>query len=769
MPDITRESQSQNTGKIKEITDKLEQGIKDLFDGEKFKEYLNTMSKFHNYSFNNTLLIAMQKPDASLVAGFNSWKNQFGRHVNKGEKGIQILAPAPFTVQKETEKIDEDTGLPMLDRNGKPIVEEVEVIIPYFKVVPVFDVSQTNGKELPSLGADELTGEVKNYEKFFEELKTVSPVPIRFEKIVDDGKGYYHHGDKRIAINEGMSELQNVKTAIHEIAHAKLHDRDLIKADLAEPKDRKTIEVEAESIAYTVCQHYGIDTSDYSFGYIAAWGSGKEMPELKSSLETIRATANEIINKIDEQFLDKLSQLDRNSPAGEEKTENSEKQSNITGNTKYADIDDKKYFKLETAVALAVAAELEKQGIPFSGRKNEKTTTLTISGADVDKFKAIGKEVNAEIKTQNMTVEKPVTAVEKPETKVKSNIIGNTKYTDIEDKKFFNVKSDIADKMSAGMESKGVKFSGKVNDNNITTFTVSATDVDKFKAVEKEITAQNKAVENSETTAKSNIIGNTKYADIPDKKYFKADSLAAEKISAGLETLGVKFSGRANGDTTTFTVSAADSDKFLAEVDKSAPSVTDLENQVGNGESISLMDLVKAQQAEKSNIPQKDFPEVYINNLSFAREHGEIAAYKESKQLDLDCAAAIDEAISTNSKPGPMAGTQYVDTEKAMKDVTEKFGIERVKAVTATIVADQDWDGRLSNTNKNWAKNIDLLCHDVYTKTHLSIFDGFVDKVRNCEKILDKKPSIHDKLQAKPPESTAKNDDIKKNKGEAEL
>lgn len=242
MPDIEKTS---SQDKIKEITDKLEKGIMELFEGEKFKEYLNTMSKFHNYSFNNTMLIALQKPDASLVAGFNSWKNKFERNVNKGEKGIQIFAPAPYTIKKEQEKLDPDTKLPVLDENGKPEIDEVEIKIPAFKVVSVFDVSQTSGKELPTLGADELHGEVKDYEKFLNALKEISPVPIEFKPIDGTAKGFFSHADKSITINEGMSEVQTIKTTVHEIAHAKLHDKDLKKSDIDKPKDRNTEEVEA--------------------------------------------------------------------------------------------------------------------------------------------------------------------------------------------------------------------------------------------------------------------------------------------------------------------------------------------------------------------------------------------------------------------------------------------------------------------------------------------------------------------------------------------
>ena len=306
--------------KLKEITDRLEQGIAELFDSERYKEYLKVMSKFHNYSFRNTVLIAMQKPDASLVAGFSAWKNNFERNVMKGQKGIKIIAPSPYKIKQEMQKIDPHTQKPVIGKDGKPVTEEKEVTIPAYKVVSVFDVSQTEGKELPDIAVDELTGDVDRYKDFFAALEKTSPVPIAFENIEGGSHGYYHLEDKRIAINEGMSELQTLKTAIHEIAHAKLHDIDLnAPKDEQQPHvDRRTREVEAESVAYTVCQHYGLDTSDYSFGYVAGWSSGRELSELKSSLETIRSAAAEIINSIDENLAELQKAQDKEQTAGQE-------------------------------------------------------------------------------------------------------------------------------------------------------------------------------------------------------------------------------------------------------------------------------------------------------------------------------------------------------------------------------------------------------------------------------------------------------------------
>ena len=310
--------------KMKEITDRLEQGITELFDSERFKEYLRVMSKFHNYSFNNTVLIAMQKPDASLVAGFNAWKNNFGRNVMKGEKSIKILAPSPFTVKQEVEKTDPRTGKAVIGKDGQPVKEQKEITVPAFRVVSVFDVSQTEGRELPDIAVNELTGDVDRYKDFFAALEKTSPVPIGFEQIPGSSHGYYHLEDKRIVIDEGMSELQTLKTAIHEIAHAKLHDIDLnAPKNEQQPRvDKRTREVEAESVAYTVCQHYGLDTSEYSFGYVAGWSSGRELSELKSSLETIRSTAAEIINSIDKELaeLSKTQEKEQAAPAQEKDT-----------------------------------------------------------------------------------------------------------------------------------------------------------------------------------------------------------------------------------------------------------------------------------------------------------------------------------------------------------------------------------------------------------------------------------------------------------------
>lgn len=268
---------AENANRVKEITDKLEEGIRAMFDSEAFKKYLKTLSKFHHYSVSNTILIAMQRPDATLVAGYSAWKNNFGRQVKKGEQGIKIIAPAPFKKQVEVDG------------------EIQEVVIPTFKVVNVFDVSQTEGRELPSIGVNELTGDVSQYEDFFKALEQTCPVPIEFEQIRGSAKGYFDPDAQRIAVQESMSQVQTVKTLIHEMAHQKLHSGE-------EELTRNVKEVEAEAVAYTVSQHFGIDTSDYSFAYIAGWSKEKTTEELKASLDRIRNTADELITGIEEKL-----------------------------------------------------------------------------------------------------------------------------------------------------------------------------------------------------------------------------------------------------------------------------------------------------------------------------------------------------------------------------------------------------------------------------------------------------------------------------------
>ena len=298
-----------NKDRVKEITAGIEKGIMELFESDRYRNYLTTMSRFHRYSLNNVMLIHAQRPDATLVAGFSKWKNSFGRHVKKGEKGIQILAPTPYKIKVDKEKLDPDTKLPMLDDEGKPITEEKEVTIPMFKVVSVFDVAQTEGKPLPQISFS-LTGDVAQYEVFMEALRRTSQVPITIEPMEPGMDGYFHLEKQAIFLREGMSQVQTVCAAIHEMAHSRLHNYEKMTelADDGETllvpgeKDRNTEEVEAESISYAVCQYFGIETADNSFGYIATWSQGKELKELRASLETINKTSSELISGIEQHY-----------------------------------------------------------------------------------------------------------------------------------------------------------------------------------------------------------------------------------------------------------------------------------------------------------------------------------------------------------------------------------------------------------------------------------------------------------------------------------
>lgn len=310
------ESREKQADQLKAVTDQLEKGVVEVFQSDKYKQFLDTMAKFPRYSVNNSILIMMQRPDASLCQSFTGWK-EMGRYVKKGEKGISILAPAPYKIEREQTKLD-DKGKPVFDADGEPVTEKVEVTIRAFKVVKTFDVSQTDGKELPSIGPGELVGSIEGYPKLLQALQEISPVPVTFEQIDGEAKGFYHQEDKRIAIQDGMSEVQTIKTLLHEMAHQKLHDKDAVAA--ADYVSRNGKEVEAESVAYVVCQHYGINTSDYSFSYVAGWSEGKETPELKSALDKIRQTAADFIYQIDQKL--EVLQADREQTQESPKVEN---------------------------------------------------------------------------------------------------------------------------------------------------------------------------------------------------------------------------------------------------------------------------------------------------------------------------------------------------------------------------------------------------------------------------------------------------------------
>ena len=368
--------------RVQELTDKLKQGLQDLFNSDSYRNYLSTMSKFHNYSFNNTLLIAMQKPDATLVAGYKALQKNFERHVNKGEKAIRILAPAPYKIKEERDKIDPVTQELLLDKDGNPQKEEVEITIPAFRAVSVFDVAQTDGKPIPELAAKELLSDVEGYQDMIRAVEAISPVPIELEEIAGDSKGYYDSEAKRIAVQENMSESQTLKTMIHEVAHSKLHSKE-VEQDEQMRKDRNTKEVEAESVAYTVCQHFGIDTSDYSFGYIAGWSSGRDTKELRASMDTIRKTASELITGIEGQL--HLLELEK---------EVVQKETEITADTELSNMQK----------AEKIINELESEKSVFSRAERNLIVNYAYKLGDMEKTRELAEHIFYEEKYGNQNV-----------------------------------------------------------------------------------------------------------------------------------------------------------------------------------------------------------------------------------------------------------------------------------------------------------------------------------------------------------------------------
>lgn len=715
VPETPQSSQD----KVKEITDRLEAGLKALFEGDNFKNYLDTMSKFHNYSFNNTMLIALQKPEATYVAGFNKWKKDFERSVNKGEKGIKIFAPAPYKLKKEQEKTDPETDEPILDKDGNPVMEEVEVTIPAFKVVSVFDVSQTSGKELPTLGVDELKGDVENFEKFFGVLKEVSPVPIKFAEIDGSAKGFYHQSDKDITIKQDMPEVQTIKTAIHEIAHAKLHDRDLRKADIdSPPKDRNTEEVEAESIAYTVCQHFGIDTSDYSFAYVASWGSGKDTPELKSSLETIRSTASELITRIEaklrelekERAIDKTienvaptTEMQRETVvinafggAGAGKTtacmhiaaelkkmgfvaeyvpeyakelvwdknfemldgsemhqrmilsEQSRRMERLIGQVDFIvtdaptllngvylnDCDNKEnYCKMlldnfNTYNNFNFIVQRDPKNFEKEGRIHTLEESIAVDG-EVEKLLKdnnliFGKYDHAHLDTvvhNSIKTYEKLNGIQQPQIKQApkqeqdKNIIGNTAYKDIENKVYLKIQTSQLPMVEKYLEGAKIQYSGRKT-GKTTTITVSEKDYISLCNCVNQLPSK---TEPQKDTQKSNIIGNAKYADIPDKFFIRLTAAKAQEIAAVLEKNGIQFSGRIEGDRATLTISKADKDTYKL--------LTMSTEEIVKKAKASLVEAMSEyNEAEKSIVAAEDNLDRAIQELDGCKdENGEIS------------------------------------------------------------------------------------------------------------------------------------------------
>jgi len=566
--------------RTKELTEKLENGIKELFSSDKYKEYLKSMSHFHNYSSRNIMLIHQQMPGATQVASYKLWKEKFNRQVKKGEESLRIYAPMKGKEPEKVlmEKLDPKTKEPMRDKDNNIILEEMTDVKSLtagirFKLVPVFDVSQTYGDPLPHL-AEDLTGNVEHYEAFLDTLKAVSPLPIVFEPMQPEKDGYCRFGEK-IGIREGMSEIQTFATIVHEIAHARLHDRDNAATN-DKPKSKEVKEIEAESISYVVCQKYGIETGDNSFGYLVSWGS-HDMSEFKASLDTIRKESNGIISAVDERFAIICKEREIDLTAAEQ-PQQAEIQSSIP----------------------------EK---PTETAYTTESTTQTIAGVDFT---------------------------------------------------FEEIKPVIPEKVQAA--------------EPMPDTTISITD--------------------------RNDYGYT-YEHMLPLKYDRAIELFKQD-----HTIFLLFSD----DTEAMTFASSE--------------IVDHEGIYG----------IERDDWQKS----KEYREL--------SEKGEKPLFVASLKLNFECSEAIDNAINANSKPGPMSGTQYIDTEKAARSVIAEYGAERVAWVLAGNIKAAEFDGRFSDSTKQWAKGFDITPDTFdYLKSHRTILETFVSKFRAIEK---EKPSLMTALQA---------------------
>jgi len=656
MPDF--QGQQSSFERTKELTDKLEAGLKDLFESAKYKEYLTSVSHFHHYSSRNIMLIHMQMPGATRVASFKTWKEKFKRHVKEGEKSIRIFAPIgdkrPET--KLMEKLDPITGAPLLDADGKPVMEEMTALStgPRFKLVPVFDVSQTGGEPLPEL-AENLTGNVAHYEAFMDALRDVSPLPITFEPMDDNQDGYCRFGEN-IGIREGMSEIQTASAVVHEIAHAKLHDMTLPDAGQT-PKTKTVKEVEAESVSYVVNQHFGIETSPNSFGYLAEYGS-REMPELKASLDTIRKEANGLINTIDDRFqaICKERGIDLTAKEPEKPAPQAEHPAASQSKAGHLEI-----FQLRD--------DNDLRNHRFASRAQLKTENLTVDRGNYD-----------------LAYTAPLNPTE---------TLGDLyeRFNTDHPKGYAGRSLSVSDVVV-------IHRDGEATAHYVDTFGFSQ--VPAFLADKHQKMA---------TPAVENEVPNTQSAAKPEETQYGENVKAVE--------------ARANA-----------------------------------GEPINLTDLIGAIRADQKQLSwsepppptpppateqAKPAPEpvkpsdiaVYKQPFAYAREHDELDRFHKSRELSSACAAAIDKAVNESRYD-----THCYNLKTAAKTVIAEYGAERVDWVLANTIQKWCYDGRYSDSNKNWARRFDIPSEasGCICNTHPYVLDGFIDCAR--EAAVASRPSV---------------------------
>ena len=727
---------------LKQITEQLEQGVAEIFTSEKYTEYLNTMAKFHNYSFNNTLLIAMQKPEATLVAGYQAWQKKFNRQVKRGEKGIQIIAPAPYKEKQEIEKTDPETGEIVIGEDGQPETEVVERVITRFRVTTVFDVSQTTGEPIPEFEVSELEGDVLIYHDFMEALKMVAPVPVRFIEIDGEAKGFYQLVDKYIAVQLGMSEAQTMKTAVHETAHAVLHDRDQMEAE-GIVKDQLTREVEAESVAYVVCNHFGLDTSEYSFSYIASWSSGKNMKELRASMDTIRKTSADMIGQIEE----KLKELQIERPEQEViAVEQTEELSAM----QYAE---------------QTINRLEQERTIFSNDQRNLIANFAYKLDDREATEKLAENLAESILDGNR--EEVLKLIEEAEEQIDSLPDSMIGLSELHEAGFYSESMlPLTRERAVELHHEGVTVygltgavSGQEQSQRVMNLELDILQHDGLFGVTKfEWENYRRSQETVMTPEEKAKIKETLLLESDGNRY------GIYQINSGQEERGYQFLSLEAAKEMGFTVDGKDYQMVYSERLRDATTLDNLFERFNierpndfTGHSMSVSDVIimnrggrltayyvdsfgftelpdfVAQRAEMLNAnPVKAYPEVYMGTLEKAMQERNVDDYLDSRKRNIDCKNAIEQAITENFDG------MSLNPDTAI-DVIGKYGEERVAFVLANTLKQLSYDGRFSDGNKRWADGIDIpenisrginLNRDYIVGSHPAVLNGFIDMAR---------------------------------------
>ena len=771
---------------MKEITERLEQGVKDIFTSEMYTTYLHTMAKFHNYSFNNTLLIAMQRPDATLVAGFQAWKNKFNRYVKKGEKGIQIIAPAPIKEVEEREKIDKDTGLAVLNENGEPEIERVEYVVPRFRLTTVFDISQTDGEPIPSLEVNELTASVKDYALLTAAIEQVSPVPMRFDEIEGDAKGYYSDADKEICIQVGMGESQTIKTMIHEVAHAMLHNSDLMK-QRGEEKDRLTKETEAESIAFTVCSALGIDTSDYSFPYVASWASGKEMKELKDSMDTIRLTAADFLEKLEAAVAERSAERMTSMQYAEKLIADKEhritifddEQRDLIVNFAYKLDDQSATEKLVNELAAAMVLSNKEETNRLMYEAQEKIENLPDRMIGLSEMHDYGYRKDDMLPLMKEAALEWHRAGEKIYPLFSDGTAGEfaSKEQIAQHDGIFGIRTDVWQSILLEQQESYLE-----DDFTYPQFPFSP--ISREQALQlydegKQIYLVRTSLRPTIVTERAEIergsdVFQVATADLELEKSREESLLQGSEKQFGIYQIterdpehDYRFMGLDYVEKKGMTVARADYDLIYAAPLTDKDTLEEIYERINiqrpadfTGHSLSVSDVVVINDGESvkayyvdsigfAELPdffkernmdlQKDDAKnyldvpVYYEPFDYAKEHDEVDLYRTSSRINSECKQAIQKTIADNYDG------MYLGND-AVNQVVKQYGMERVSYILANTLHHKIFDGRFSRRNKEWAEQVSTPEHnadrmtfrtDWVVDSHPAILDGFVTMYRD--------------------------------------